>query len=108
MYDELVASHKVEYIAGGATQNSIRVAQWMCGMPGCTAFFGCIGSDKFGEQLESSAKADGVNVQYFKQAAVETGTCGVLVPSSGDRALCANLAAANVYKKEHFDSAPIQ
>jgi hypothetical protein len=29
MYRELAASGDVEYIAGGATQNSIRVAQWM-------------------------------------------------------------------------------
>lgn len=26
---ELEEKYKVEYIAGGATQNSIRVAQWM-------------------------------------------------------------------------------
>lgn len=29
MYKELAAQSEVEYIAGGATQNSIRVAQWM-------------------------------------------------------------------------------
>lgn len=29
MYKELAAMADVEYIAGGATQNSIRVAQWM-------------------------------------------------------------------------------
>lgn len=28
-FQELEESFKVEYIAGGATQNSIRVAQWM-------------------------------------------------------------------------------
>jgi len=29
MYKELAAMSEVEYIAGGATQNSIRIAQWM-------------------------------------------------------------------------------
>lgn len=29
MYAELAAKAGVEYIAGGATQNSVRVAQWM-------------------------------------------------------------------------------
>lgn len=29
LYEELVAAYPVQYIAGGATQNSIRVAQWM-------------------------------------------------------------------------------
>ena len=108
MYGELTKTHKVEYIAGGATQNSIRVAQWMNGTPGTTAFIGCIGKDAFGEQLESAAKADGVDVHYYKQDKVETGTCAVLVPAGGDRALIANLAAANCYDKAHFDSAPVQ
>ena len=29
MYQEMVEKYQVEYIAGGATQNSARVAQWM-------------------------------------------------------------------------------
>jgi adenosine kinase len=29
VYDELVADYAVEYIAGGATQNTLRVAAWM-------------------------------------------------------------------------------
>lgn len=107
LYAKLVKEYPVEYIAGGATQNSIRVAQWMSKSPGATAFIGCIGTDAFGEQLEKAAMGDGVNVQYFKQSKVETGTCGVLV-NSGDRALIANLAAANCYDKGHFDSPAIQ
>eukprot|EP00624_Nannochloropsis_granulata_P006228 evm.model.NODE_45513_length_12246_cov_26.632124.2 len=33
LYKELVDSYKVQYIAGGATQNAIRVAQWMSQKP---------------------------------------------------------------------------
>lgn len=51
LYDELTTSFPVQYIAGGATLNSIRVAQWMIGTPGSTAYFGAIGQDKFGETL---------------------------------------------------------
>lgn len=29
LYDELVSAYPVQYIAGGAGQNSCRVAQWM-------------------------------------------------------------------------------
>ena len=94
-------------IAGGATQNSIRVAQWMTQAPGCTAFVGCIGTDAFGTQLEMAARADGVNVQYMKQSKEPTGTCAVLV-KGGERSLIANLAAANCYDKSHFDSPAIQ
>jgi len=107
LYAKLAKTHPVEYIAGGATQNSIRVAQWVMGSPGATAFIGCIGTDAFGEQLEKAAQGDGVNVQYLKQSKVETGTCAVLV-KGGERSLCANLAAANCYEKSHFDSAEIQ
>ena len=35
---ELVADHAVEYIAGGATQNAIRVAQWMLQTPGACSY----------------------------------------------------------------------
>ena len=44
LYDELLANHKVDYIAGGATQNSCRVAQWLLPVPKSVAFFGCVGS----------------------------------------------------------------
>ena len=53
----------VEYIPGGATQNSIRVAQWLLQTPGATSYFGCIGSDDFGSKMEENAKKDGVNVR---------------------------------------------
>lgn len=36
---ELVNTGRVEYIAGGATQNAIRVAQWMLQAPGATSYF---------------------------------------------------------------------
>merc|ERR1719261_877134 len=75
--------------------------------PGSTAYVGCIGTDEFGKQLETAAKGDGVNVKYYKQSKEPTGTCGVLV-KGGERSLCANLAAANVYDKSHYDSPAIQ
>ena len=36
------------YGAGGATQNAIRVAQWMLQEEGSTSFIGCVGNDKQG------------------------------------------------------------
>ena len=47
LYTELVESYEVDYIAGGATQNSIRVAQWMIGdaMPGASAYVGSANLD---------------------------------------------------------------
>jgi len=107
MYAELAESHPVEYIAGGATQNSIRVAQWVMGKPGSTAFVGCVGKDQFGDKLEQAARGDGVNAAYMKHPETPTGTCAVLV-KGGERSLVANLSAANCYEISHYETAEIQ
>jgi adenosine kinase len=38
--------------------------QWMLQIPGATSFMGCIGKDKFGEEMKNNAQAAGVNVNY--------------------------------------------
>ncbi|KAL8093242.1 adenosine kinase 2-like [Apium graveolens] len=101
MYDELASKENVEYIAGGATQNSIRVAQWMLQTPGATSFIGCIGKDKFGEEMKKNSKLAGLNVHYYEDEAAPTGTCAVCVVG-GERSLIANLSAANCYKSDHL------
>jgi len=108
IYDDIIKNFgPVGYCAGGATQNSIRVAQWMLGKgedSGSTAFLGCVGDDAYGEQLAKSAGADGVLVDYMKDAGTPTGTCAVLV-KDGERSLIANLAAANNFKASHLQNA---
>jgi adenosine kinase len=101
MYEELVEKFDVDYVAGGATQNSIRVAQWMLQTPGATAYIGSCGKDKFGEQMKAACAKDGVNVAYYEDDA-PTGTCAVAV-LDGERSLCANLSAANNYKVEDLE-----
>ncbi|CAN6484666.1 unnamed protein product [Victoria cruziana] len=101
MYEELAAKENVEYIAGGATQNSIRVAQWMLQIPGATSYMGCIGKDKFGEEMAKNSKLAGVNVHYYEDESAPTGTCAVCVVG-GERSLVANLSAANCYKSDHL------
>jgi len=106
IYSELVEKYDVTYVAGGATQNSIRVAQWMIGQPGATSFIGCVGKDSYGEQLRKSAEADGVSVRYLEDAKTPTGTCACLIKDT-ERSLVANLAAANCYQVEHLLSEEI-
>ncbi|CAL1387053.1 unnamed protein product [Linum trigynum] len=101
MYDEMAGKYTVDFIAGGATQNSIRVAQWMLQKPGSTSYIGCIGKDKFGEEMKKNAKEAGVNVHYYEDEAAPTGTCAVCVVG-GERSLVANLSAANCYKADHL------
>lgn len=122
LYEELVANYPVQYIAGGAGQNSTRVAQWMLQVPGATSFFGAVGVDHFGETLgtvnhsfsylrfhvfstvntEKCVTEDGVHAFYQKNPAVPTGSCAVLV-HGGERSLVANLAAANTFTVDHIE-----
>jgi adenosine kinase len=108
IYEELVQNYKVDYIAGGATQNVFRVFQWMMQTetPAAT-FLGCVGNDKFGHELKKSAEKDGLHVEYQVDEKTPTGTCAVLVVGK-ERSLIANLGAANNYSHEHFKSEKIQ
>ncbi|KAF3623741.1 Adenosine kinase [Capsicum chinense] len=101
MYDEMAAMPTVEYIAGGATQNSIRVAQWMLPFSGATSYMGSVGKDKYGAEMKKNATASGVNVHYYEDETAPTGTCAVCV-LDGERSLVANLSAANCYKVDHL------
>ncbi|CAE8581753.1 unnamed protein product [Polarella glacialis] len=104
LYAELAAKPDVKYIAGGATQNSIRVAQWMLQEPNMTAYIGCIGSDKFGAALTDACKQDGVLAKYMVDASAPTGTCAVTILDK-ERSLTTNLSAANNYKVSHLQQA---
>ncbi|XP_059482563.1 uncharacterized protein LOC132200836 [Neocloeon triangulifer] len=105
MYEELVENYVVEYIAGGAVQNSLRVAQWLLQKPRVAVFFGCVGKDKFSDILKSKAEEDGVVARYQYNDTTPTGTCAVIVTGTGNsthRSLCANLAAANCFTPDHL------
>ncbi|XP_029465423.1 adenosine kinase isoform X6 [Rhinatrema bivittatum] len=104
LFEELVKKFKVEYHAGGSTQNSVKVAQWMIQQPHKVAtFFGCIGTDNFGEILKKKAEEAHVDAHYYEQSEQPTGTCAACI-TGDNRSLVANLAAANCYHKEkHLD-----
>uniref|UniRef100_A0A667ZWS2 Adenosine kinase n=1 Tax=Myripristis murdjan TaxID=586833 RepID=A0A667ZWS2_9TELE len=104
LFDEIVKKNKVEYHAGGSTQNSVKIAQWMIQKPHKVAtFFGCIGKDHFGEILKKKAAEAHVDAHYYEQNEEPTGTCAACI-TGDNRSLVANLAAANCYKKEkHLD-----
>lgn len=107
IYKELIDEHKATFIAGGATQNSIRVAQWMmkkAGLENNTAFMGCVGKDDYAKSLEDCASKDGVLTHYMTDETTPTGTCAVLV-KDGERSLIANLASANNFKESHLETA---
>jgi adenosine kinase len=102
IYADVVKDFEVEYIAGGATQNSIRVAQWMLGSP-ATAYMGSVGKDEYADTLKAKASEGGTNVVYQVDESVPAGTCAVLI-TGNDRSLVANISAANNYKESHLDA----
>ena len=91
IYEELVREYEVDYIAGGATQNSTRVAQWILGTPNSAAYFGCVGTDSSAERLEKVAKKDGLEVKYQKTGDHPTGKCAVLITGHHRWAGCCTL-----------------
>mmetsp|Transcript_1210 Transcript_1210/g.1905 ORF Transcript_1210/g.1905 Transcript_1210/m.1905 type:complete len:355 (+) Transcript_1210:108-1172(+) len=106
IYDELVNEYDVMYEAGGATQNSIRVAQWLSQSPGATSYIGSVGQDKYAEILSKSCEEAGVTPYYHKSEA-PTGVCAVAIVDK-ERSLCTRLDAANEYKHSHTMTQEIQ
>jgi len=104
LYEEMLANHKVDYIAGGATQNSIRVAQWLLSDLGkeSVAYFGCVGDDGSRQKLEKVANDAGVLVKYQSSNKTKTtGKCAVLITGQ-DRSLVTKLDAANHFTPAHL------
>ena len=101
MFKEMVDNFKPEFVAGGATQNSIRISQWILGKKDATTFFGCVGSDSEGEILRTKGHEDGVNVRYQVDKEHPTGRCGAVI-TGHNRSLVAMLGAADYLSVDHF------
>lgn len=107
MYEELLRRDDKEFVAGGATQNSIRVAQWLSRTDGVTAFLGAVGKDENAEILKKACQVAGVKPLYFESDAKPTGVCAAVI-SEGERSLCTKLEAANEYKHSHTLKSEVQ
>jgi len=103
LYQDMISKLKVDYIAGGATLNTMRVAQWIVEKPNVISYFGCIGEDDYGKTLVNKSLEAGVNMKPQINKENSTGTCAVLI-TDNKRSLVANLAAANHFKKTHFEN----
>jgi len=102
LFAEMAKRPGVQYIAGGATQNSIRVAQWMLQEKGATAYMGCVGKDENGEKMKACCEKDGVTTAYMVDESTPTGSCACLIEGI-ERSLCTNLCAANNFKIDHVN-----
>jgi len=101
IFEDLAKDYEVEYIAGGATQNSCRVAQWILEKPESVAYFGCVGKDQTFDTLKKVASQAGVKVLY-QNCDKPTGRCAVLI-TGHNRSLVTKLDAANHFTTEHLE-----
>ena len=99
LYDELLQKN-AKLLAGGAAQNTARGAQYIL-PPDSVIYFGCVGKDKYAEQLKEKNKEAGLQYRYRVDEEHPTGRCGVII-TGHDRSMCTDLAAANHYKLEHL------
>lgn len=102
IYHTMLEEFEPSYLPGGATQNSIRVAQWLLRRPKATTFFGSVGQDKFADILKSTAENVGVNVRYQVVESLPTGRCGAVITGE-DRSLVTELGAAEHFHAEYLD-----
>jgi len=101
IFTDLKDGYKVDYIAGGATQNTIRVAAFVLEKKSLCSYMGCVGQDESSKILEEKAKEAGVNVRY-QYSDKPTGRCAVLITGQ-DRSLVTKLDAANHFTPSHLD-----
>ena len=80
----------------------------MLGGNGTVRFSGAIGSDAFGENLESQIRKSQIESYLVKQKALPTGTCASMVNCIGHRSLIANLAAAETYKTDFLNDGKLK
>ena len=104
MFAELMRHFEPVYGAGGATQNSIRVAQWLLQVPGATTFFGGVGDDEAGAILRSKAEESGVRVRYCVSDLAPTGRCAAIITGE-NRSLVAHLGAADFFTHHWMEEA---
>lgn len=101
LLEELIKDHKSQLVAGGSTQTSIRVAQWMLRKKGQTAFLGCTGDDDNGNLLKECADDANVLTFHLKTDKEPTSTCAYLVKDN-ERVVVKNPGASEVYNPEEM------
>lgn len=104
IFEDLVNRPDTQYIPGGATQNTIRVAQWLLRLPRATSMFGCVREDDtIGRRLRECMESAGVRAAYqYRPESDGTGRCAVLL-SGEHRSLVTQLGSAGQFTEAHLD-----
>ena len=73
IYKEMVETFEVEYLPGGATQNTLRTVQWLSQKTGTTSFIGCVGNDENAVKLKNILEKEGIVLHYMTKIGESTG-----------------------------------
>lgn len=110
---ETILNHQAVYAEpGGAGLNTARVAQWMWHnvlekTNGHVMYVGCVGKDKYGDQIRSAAVKDGVTMELEVNETQPSGLCAVC--KVGDaRTLVANVSSASALSDDFLASSAVQ
>ncbi|KAK7194209.1 adenosine kinase-like protein [Novymonas esmeraldas] len=109
---ETMLTHRTLSVApGGSGLTAARVAQWVwqnvLRKPGHVMYVGCVGKDRYGDQLRETAEADGVTMELEVSGDMRSGLCAVC--KDGDaRTLVAHPSSANCLSDDFVNSASAQ
>jgi len=102
VYDEVAKNPRVNYVAGGASQNAARAAAYIL-PPKSVVFTGCVGDDAFAEQLKVANQKEGLDDVYLVKKGEKTGACAVII-TGHDRSLVTDLRSAEKFEQSHLSS----
>ncbi|KAG5447865.1 Adenosine kinase [Clonorchis sinensis] len=110
LYDEISKDPNVEYAAGGATLNTMRMIQWILKDPHRCTYIGCIAADEAGDRLRKECENVKLCTRFeVTKSGASTGKCAVLVYGKY-RSLVTHLGAAkeltidHIFKRETWQS----
>lgn len=110
---ERILTHDTLHVSpGGAGLNTARVAQWMWQhvldkTSGHVMYVGCVGRDKYGEQIREKAVKDGVTMELEVSTSLPSGLCAVCKVGD-DRTLIANVSSASALSDDFLASAAVE
>lgn len=103
LYEEMARTFPCAYLAGGATQNTVRAAAWALREPGAVAYFGAVGNDEYAQRLRTALENAQVANYYQSTPEHPTGTCACLIQGK-ERSLVANLGASIHFQLSHLEA----
>lgn len=98
LFETLHANPNVKYISGGATLNTIRVANWMLKSVNGRAcsYVSILGKDEQAKTFQNGCKGEGLDTAFAAHDTLPTGQCAVCIQDK-ERSLVAALNCCNEF-----------